>query len=111
MARGLLGKIRCNNKQIILITDGEPTAHIENGHLFLQFPPALRTLQLTLREAKRCTERGIIVNTFMLDTHQLSSTFVTQMAKANKGRVFFTTADNLGQYLLVDYLANKRRRI
>jgi uncharacterized protein with von Willebrand factor type A (vWA) domain len=111
MARGLLSKTRCNNKQIILITDGEPTAHIENGHLFLQFPPTLRTLQLTLREAKRCTERGIIINTFMLDTHQLSSTFVTQMAKANKGRVFFTTGDNLGQYLLVDYLDNKRRRI
>jgi uncharacterized protein with von Willebrand factor type A (vWA) domain len=111
MARGLLSKTRCNNKQIILITDGEPTAHIENGHLFLQFPPTLRTLQLTLTEAKRCREHGIIINTFMLDTHQLSSTFVTQMAKASKGRVFFTTADNLGQYLLVDYLANKRRRI
>jgi len=110
MAGGLLSKRRCNNKQIILITDGEPTAHIENGHLFLQFPPTLRTLQLTLREAKRCTQRGIRVNTFMLDTHQLSSTFVMQMAKASKGRVFFTTADNLGQYLLVDYVANKRRR-
>ena len=111
MAGGLLSKTRCNNKQIILITDGEPTAHIENGHLFLQFPPTLRTLQLTLREAKRCTQRGIRVNTFMLDTHQLSSTFVMQMAKASKGRVFFTTADNLGQYLLVDYVANKKRRI
>jgi len=110
MAGGLLSKRRCNNKQIILITDGEPTAHIENGHLFLQFPPTLRTLQLTLREAKRCTQRGIRVNTFMLDTHRLSSTFVMQMAKASKGRVFFTTADNLGQYLLVDYVANKRRR-
>ena len=111
MARGLLSKIRCNNKQILLITDGEPTAHIENGHLFLQFPPTLRTLQLTLREAKRCTQHGITVNTFMLDTHQLSNTFVMQMAKVGKGRVFFTTADNLGQYILVDYVANKKRRI
>jgi len=111
MARGLLSKTRCNNKQIILITDGEPTAHIENGHLFLQFPPALRTLQLTLREAKRCTQRGIRVNIFMLDTHELLSNFVMQMAKASKGRVFFSTADNLGQYLLVDYVTNKRRRI
>jgi uncharacterized protein with von Willebrand factor type A (vWA) domain len=111
MAGGFLSKTRCNNKQIILITDGEPTAHIENGHLFLQFPPTLRTIQLTLREAKRCTQHGIRVNTFMLDTHQLSSTFVMQMAKASRGRVFFTTADNLGQYLLVDYVANKRHRI
>jgi uncharacterized protein with von Willebrand factor type A (vWA) domain len=111
MARGLLSKIRCNNKQILLITDGEPTAHIENGHLFLQFPPTLRTLQLTLREAKRCTQHGITVNTFMLDTHQLSNTFVMQMAKVGKGRVFFTTADSLGQYILVDYVANKKRRI
>ena len=111
MARGLLSKLKCNNKQIILITDGEPTAHIENGHLFLQFPPTLRTIQLTLREVKRCTQHGIRVNTFMLDTQQLSNAFVMQMAKAGKGRVFFANADNLGQYLLVDYVANRRRRV
>jgi len=111
LARRLLNKDRCTNKQVILITDGEPTAHIENGRLFLQYPPSLRTLQLTLREVRRCTQEGIVLNTFMLDTYQLYTSFVTQMAQINKGRVFFTTADSLGQYLLVDYVTSKRRRI
>ncbi len=111
LARKLLGKVRAANKQVILITDGEPTAHIENGRLFLQYPPSLRTLQLTLREAKRCAQSGIVINTFMLDSYQLYTAFVDQMAKAGKGRVFFTSADNLGQYVLVDYVANKRRRL
>jgi len=111
LARHLLGKVRAANKQVILITDGEPTAHIENGRLFLQYPPSLRTLQLTLREAQRCARAGIVINTFMLDTYQLYTAFVDQMAKVGKGRVFFTSADKLGQYVLVDYVANKRRRV
>ncbi len=111
LARHLLSKARAANKQVILITDGEPTAHIENGRLFLQYPPSLRTLQLTLREARRCTQSDIVINTFMLDTSQLYTSFVTQMAKIGKGRVFFTSANSLGQYILVDYITNKRRRI
>lgn len=111
LARRLLSHERSTNKQIILITDGEPTAHIENGRLFLQYPPSLRTLQLTLREARQCAQSGIAVNTFMLDTSQLYTTFVSQMAKIGKGRVFFTSAETLGQYILVDYITNKRRRL
>lgn len=111
LARRLLSRERSANRQIILITDGEPTAHIENGRLFLQYPPSLRTLQLTLREARQCAQSGIVVNTFMLDTSQLYTTFVSQMAKIGKGRVFFTSAETLGQYILVDYITNKRQRL
>jgi uncharacterized protein with von Willebrand factor type A (vWA) domain len=110
-ARKLLDKDRSANKQIILITDGEPTAHYENGRLFFQYPPTMRTMQLTLREARICTQKGITINTFMLDTGRLVGAFVTQMAKMNKGRVFYTSADNLGEYLLVDYLSNKKKRL
>ena len=112
IARKLLAKERCTNKQIILITDGEPTAHHEGGNVFFQYPPSLRTLQLTLREVRNCTQKGIVINTFMLDSGRfLGGSFVTQMARMNKGRVFYTSADRLGQYLLVDYISNKKRRI
>jgi uncharacterized protein with von Willebrand factor type A (vWA) domain len=111
LARKLLDKERSSNKQIILISDGEPTAHYENGHLYFQYPPTLRTIQLTLREVKRCTQKGIVINTFMLDSGGFVGAFVTQMARLNKGRVFFTSPDNLGEYLLVDYLSNKKKKL
>jgi len=111
LARKLLTKEKCTNKQIILITDGEPTAHIEGGRLFFQFPPSLRTLQLTLREARHCTRNGIVINTFMLEGSHFLSGFINQIARVNKGRVFYTSADSLGQYLLVDYISNKKRKI
>ena len=111
VARKLLAKERCTNKQIILISDGEPTAHFEGGNIFFQVPPTLRTLQLTLREVRNCTQKSIVINTFMLESGRFLSAFVTQMARINKGRVFFTSADSLGQYLLVDYISNKKRRI
>jgi len=111
LSRKLLAKERCTNKQIILISDGEPTAHFEGGNVYFQYPPSLRTLQLTLREVRNCTQKGIVINTFMLESGHFLGAFVTQMARINKGRVFFTSADSLGQYLLVDYISNKKRRI
>ncbi len=111
LARKLLMKERCTNKQVILISDGEPTAHIEEGNVFFQYPPSLRTLQLTMREVRNCTQSGIVINTFMLESGRFFSAFVSQMARINKGRVFFTRADNLGQYLLVDYITNKKKKI
>ncbi len=111
LARKLLDKEMSTNKQIILISDGEPTAHVEGGNIYFQYPPSLRTLQLTLREVRNCTRKGIVINTFMLESASFLSAFVTQMARINKGRVFFTSADSLGQYLLVDYVSNKKRRI
>ncbi len=111
LARKLLVKERSTNKQIILISDGEPTAHFEHGNIYFQYPPSPRTLQLTLREVKDCTQKGIVINTFMLEGGAFLSAFVTQMARINKGRVFFTSPDRLGQYLIVDYISHKRRRV
>jgi uncharacterized protein with von Willebrand factor type A (vWA) domain len=111
LARKLLDKERCTNKQIILVSDGEPTAHYEGERIFFQYPPSLRTIQMTLREVRRCTQKGIVINTFMLDSGRFLGAFVSQMARMNKGRVFFTNSDNLGQYMLVDYISNKRKRI
>ena len=111
LSRRLLDKERCNNKQIILVSDGEPTAHYEGERMFFQYPPSLRTIQMTLREVRRCTEKGIVINTFMLDSGRFLGAFVSQMAKMNKGRVFFANADNLGQYMLVDYISNKKKGV
>lgn len=111
LARKLLDKEKCTNKEIILVSDGEPTAHIEGENIFLQYPPSLRTIQLTLKEVRNCTKNGIVINTFMLEQSGFLSAFVTQMARINKGRVFFTSADGLGQYLLVDYISKKKSSI
>ncbi|MFH1031252.1 MAG: VWA domain-containing protein [Chloroflexota bacterium] len=111
VAAKLLDKEKCTNKQIIMISDGEPTAHFEGGHVFFQYPPSLRTLQLTLREVRQCTRKGIVINTFMLESGRFFGAFVNEVTRINKGRVFYTGADSLGQYLLVDYISNKRKRI
>jgi len=110
-ARKLLARERCNNKQILLVSDGEPTAHIENGNVYFQYPPSLRTIQLTLREVKYCTQQSVVINVFMLGESQFLNAFVTQVARLNKGRVFFTSADKLGEYMLVDYLSSKKKAL
>ena len=111
VAQQLLSKVKGGTKQIILISDGEPTAHLEGGQLFLQYPPSPRTIRETLKAVKRCTQQGIILNTFMLDRNTYLMEFVEQLTKLNGGRVFFTTPDRLGQYILVDYLANRKRKL
>jgi len=112
LASKLMAKERCTHKQIILISDGEPTAHFEGRQVYYHYPPSPRTLQVTLREVRNCTQKGIVINTFLLERARfLSGNFVTQMAHINKGRIFYTKADSLGQYLLVDYISNKKGRI
>jgi len=111
LARKLLARERCSNKQVILVSDGEPTAHVEGGDIYFQYPPSLRTIQLTLREVTNCTRQNIVINTFMLGQSEFLNAFVTQMARINKGRIFFTSADTLGRYMLVDYISSKRRTV
>ena len=109
LARTLLGRQKGGNKQVIMITDGEPTAHMEDGEAEFSYPPTRRTLQETLKEVQRCTREGITINTFMLERSAMLAAFVEQMAKINHGRAFFATPERLGEYVLVDYVSNKRR--
>jgi len=111
LAQQLLSKHKGGTRQVIMISDGEPTAHLERGRSYFAYPPSPITIRETLKEVKRCTQKGIVINTFMLDRNYYLKEFVNQMAKINKGRVFYTTPDKLGQYILVDYVANKRKRI
>ena len=111
VARKLLAKCPGSTKQIIMISDGEPTAHMESGQLFLQYPPSPRTIQETLKEVNRCTRQDIKINTFMLEHSPHLVEFVEQMTRINRGRVFYTSPDKLGEYILVDYLTSRRRQL
>ena len=112
-ARKMLSR-QTGNKQIIMITDGEPTAHItEYGDpwftYFDGYEAQQLTVEATLREVLRCTKDNIRINTFMLDPDHYLQQFVEQMSAINGGRAFMTNSDNLGDYVLVDFMDNKRR--
>ncbi|MEK7777293.1 MAG: VWA domain-containing protein, partial [Chloroflexota bacterium] len=111
LSRKLLSKEKVGTRQIIVITDGEPTAHIEGDRAYFAYPPSFRTLQETLKEVKRCTQEGIVINTFMLESSSYLLDFVDKMTRINKGRAFYTTPDKLGKFVLVDYLSNRRKRV
>jgi uncharacterized protein with von Willebrand factor type A (vWA) domain len=130
VARKLLDRERSSNKQIILVSDGEPTAHFDDNQLYFQIPPSVRTLQMTLREVRFCTRKGITINTFMLEDpygggygrgfrgrgdrrsrSEIRDEFVTRMTRLNKGRIFYTSPDRLGEYMLVDYISHKRKKL
>ncbi len=112
-ARTLLSRSRGKNKQILLITDGEPTAHFEEGNPRPQFsyPPTKRTFEETLREVVRCTREGITINTFMLARGHYLVDFVNQMSKLNGGRAFHVEPEKLGEFVLIDYVNHKKRRV
>ncbi len=113
-AAKLLSRQRSSNRQIILITDGQPTAYYMDGYLQVELPMFFgglspRATFETLKEVKRVTGMGIKINTFMLDDSPSLRRFVEEMTRINKGRAFFTTPSQLGKYLLVDYLKRKKK--
>lgn len=115
-SRQLLGPQKTTNRQIILITDGEPTAVTldRGGRLHSGWGSAMlheRIVQETLKEVRRCTQSGIKINTFMLGTDYYRRGFIDQLSRLNTGRVFYTSPDQIGNYIVVDYIANKRKRI
>jgi uncharacterized protein with von Willebrand factor type A (vWA) domain len=110
LARRMLAR-QSGTKQVIMITDGEPTAHIQpGGEPFFSYPPAPETIRMTLAEVARATREDIRINTFMLDATGYLRAFVEKMTQLNRGRAFFTTPETLGDYVLVDFLDNKRAR-
>jgi uncharacterized protein with von Willebrand factor type A (vWA) domain len=111
VAQRLFARHRSANQQIIMITDGEPTAFIENGQSYFEYPPTPQIFRETLREVKHCTRKGIVINTFMLDRSEYLRDFINMVTRINKGRAFYTTPDRLGNYILVDYLTGKRRNV
>lgn len=111
LAREKLHKKGGPNKQIILVTDGQPTAYYTGSDLHIEWPIfgiSPNALQYTLDEVRRCTQKGITISVFMLDESQELVSFVEKIIHLNRGRAFFTSPDNLGRYVLLDYLQGKR---
>ena len=109
LSRRMLAR-QTGTKQIIMITDGEPTAHWEPGmpEPFFSYPPVPATVEATLKEVARCTRENIRINTFMLDADMRLRAFVEKLTELNRGRAFFTTPETLGDYVLVDFIEQKR---
>ena len=108
LARQLLAG-KPGTRQIVMITDGEPTAHVmDDGEVFFHYPPVYETVEATMREVARCTRDGIRINTFMLDATTALRDFIEKMARFNGGRAFFASSDTLGEYVLIDFLDGKR---
>ncbi|QXC60434.1 hypothetical protein KSP35_19225 [Aquihabitans sp. G128] len=109
LARKLLAREH-GTKQIIMITDGEPTAHITaSGQPLFNYPPVQETVDATLHEVMRATRENIRINTFMLDATPYLTRFIEELTKLNRGRAFFTTPETLGDYVLVDFLESRRQ--
>jgi uncharacterized protein with von Willebrand factor type A (vWA) domain len=111
LARRMLARRHAANREIVVITDGEPTAHFEDGHVEFSYPPTRRTIQETLREVGRCTREGITINTFMLERSQALGEFVALVTRLNRGRAFYASPDRLGEYVLVDFVARRTKRV
>lgn len=96
---------------VLVVTDGEPTAHLSrSGRAVFCWPPLPETVELTLAEVERCTRRGATINVFMLDDEPRLVEFVDEIARRNGGRVFAPAADRLGEYVVSDYLRARRGR-
>ena len=111
LSRQHLARQDTPNRQVILITDGLPTAHFEGSELYLLYPPHRRTEEATLREARACRRDGITVNVFLLSGWSQSREdiqFAYRLAEAAQGRVFFTAGRDLDRFVVWDYLARRR---
>ena len=114
LARQNLVNCDTPNRQIVLITDGLPTAHCEGEWLYMLYPPDPRTEQATMREAALCTKEGITINIFLVPSWSQSEEdirFANRLAQSTSGRVFFTSGKNLDRFVLWDYVQNKREII
>jgi uncharacterized protein with von Willebrand factor type A (vWA) domain len=108
VAQRLIDRHPSDNAQIIVISDGQPTAYFVENELRVEWPNGRGG---TSPRANRVTKKGITINTFMLDNSPELMRFVEAMTRINKGRAFYTTPGQIGEYIMVDYFARKRRKI
>jgi uncharacterized protein with von Willebrand factor type A (vWA) domain len=113
-ARRFLANQDTPNRQVMLITDGLPTAHFEGSTVFMLYPPDPRTEDATMREALLCAREGITINIFLISNWNQSQEdvqFAYRMAQATKGRVIFTAGRDLDRYVLWDYIKRRKQII
>lgn len=111
LARQLLANQDTPNKQVVLITDGLPTAHFEESILYMLYPPHPRTEEITLKEGALCAQAGITINTFLVPSWSQTEDdirFAKRLSEQTRGRVFFTSGNDLDRFVVWDYLSRKR---
>jgi uncharacterized protein with von Willebrand factor type A (vWA) domain len=112
LGRSLLARRKQPNKQIFLITDGKPSAITEGGHVYKNpFGLDMKIVNLTLEEADLCRRQRIVITTFMIATDPLLTNFVEKLTQVNRGRAYFASPYNLGEFILADYIRNRRKRV
>ena len=112
LGRTILERRKQPNRQIFLITDGKPSAITEGGQVYKNpFGLDLKIVNKTLEEADLCRRQRIVVTTFMIATDPALQDFVEKLTQVNRGRAYFASPDNLGEFILADYIRNRRRRV
>ncbi|HEX2088907.1 MAG TPA: hypothetical protein VHI54_03085 [Actinomycetota bacterium] len=109
LAGRLLAQHPRATKQVIMVTDGEPTAHLEGDEVFFSWPPVPETIRLTLTEAMRLAKAGVTLNVFMLEDSPGLAKFMERLARLTSGRVFQTAGEGLGEFVIRDYVARRTR--
>src|SRR5881396_3639267 len=107
LAGRLLAQHPRATRQVIMVTDGEPTAHLEGEEVFFSWPPVPRTIQLTLTEALRLSRAGVTVNVFMLEDSPGLIRFMERLAKLTAGRVFLMDDHEIGDFIVRDYVSRR----
>jgi uncharacterized protein with von Willebrand factor type A (vWA) domain len=111
LARRYLDRHRDAEPVVLVVTDGEPTAHLErSGTATFSWPPLPETLALTLAEVDRATRRGVTLNVFMLGDEPRLVEFAEEVARRNGGRLFTADGEDLGEYVVQDYLGRRSGR-
>ncbi len=112
LARQLLRRQKQPNKQIFLITDGKPSAITEGDQIYKNpFGLDLKIVNRTLEEADICRRQRVVITTFMIASDPLLTDFVEQLTQTNRGRAYFASPNNLGEFILADYIRNRRQRV
>ncbi len=112
LAERLLLRRKHANKQIVMITDGKPSAITVGGKLYINsFGLDARIVNRTVEQAQACRRRGIVITTFMITSDPYLRQFVERLTAANKGRAYYADLDNLGRFVMMDYLRNRRRQV
>jgi uncharacterized protein with von Willebrand factor type A (vWA) domain len=97
-------------KQVIMVTDGEPTAHLDDGYALFNWPPIPETIEKTLRQAMRLARSNISINVFMLDTSPGLEEFMARLSSITGGEIFKADSAEIGQTVIGSYLRERRRR-
>lgn len=111
LARKLLKKSSAEEKQIIVVTDGQPTAYCVGNRVFVEWPVmgcSPNAMRETLKEVQKATKENIRINVFMIEENPQVEKFVEEIVRINKGRAFFTTPETLGKFLILDFVSRKR---